>query len=58
VSTSDLGRHAAILQLVAEQLRSDNFSNETEALYACTDTLEQVAAALLCNTSPSFSVNV
>ena len=39
MSTSDLGRHAAILQLVAEQLRSDNFSNETEALYACTDTL-------------------
>ena len=58
MSTSDLGRHAAVLQMVAEQLRSDNFSNETEALDACTDTIELVAAALLCSASPSFSVNI
>ena len=43
-----LGRHAAVLQVVADQLRTLELTNEDGSLDQCTFAIEAVASALIC----------
>lgn len=43
-----LGRHAAVLQVVADQLRTLELTHEGGSLDQCTFAIEAVASALIC----------
>ena len=49
--------HAAVLQMVADQLRTDGVTVEKHALEACSRAIEMVAASLICARNPMASKN-
>ena len=57
MNSTDLGRNAAMLQLLAEQLRQDDVAKVATNLDAYSDVLEQIAASLLCSAPPQNFAN-
>lgn len=48
IQNEGLGRHAAVLQVVADQLRTLELTHEDGSLDQCTFAIEAVASALIC----------
>ena len=58
MNSTDLGRKAAMLQLLAEQLRQDDVTKVATNLDVYSDVLEKIAASLLCSAPPQNFANV
>lgn len=57
MSAQDISRHAALLQLVADRLRDHKDAPEQGGLEACSQALESVAAALICERQPAVAIS-